>query len=131
MLRALSPILSGILVVTAAALSGDSDPLYQEHQTHRYITAPVERGRIASVVRATGTLNPISTVDVSSELSGRMAEVLVSFNDAVKAGQVLARLDQTNFAAKVREARAALRIAQAGVLMQRAALERAKAELTI
>jgi HlyD family secretion protein len=59
-----------------------------------------------------------------------MAEVLVSFNDAVKAGQVLARLDQTIFAAKVKEARANLRIAQAGVQVQQAALERAKAEFT-
>jgi hypothetical protein len=42
---------------------------------YRYITIPVERGRFATVVRATGTLNPISTVDVSSELLGRIAEV--------------------------------------------------------
>jgi HlyD family secretion protein len=103
---------------------------YHEDQTHSYITASVERGNIATVVRATGTLNPISTVDVSSELSGRMAEVLVSFNDAVKAGQVLARLDQVIFSAKVKEARANLRIAQAGVRVQQAALERAEAELT-
>jgi len=118
-----------IVLLTAAAAAGLFLAFFRGDQAHSYITAPVERGKIATVVRATGTLSPTSTVDVSSELSGRMAEVLVSFNDAVRAGQVLARLDQTTFVAKVREAQAALRIAKAGVQTQRAALERAKAEL--
>jgi HlyD family secretion protein len=119
-----------IVLLTAAAAVGLLLAFFRGDQAHSYIMAPVERGKIATAVRATGTLSPTSTVDVSSELSGRMAEVLVSFNDTVRADQVLARLDQTNFSAKVKEARAALRIAQAGVQMQRAALERAKAELT-
>jgi HlyD family secretion protein len=96
---------------------------------YRYITIPVERGRFATVVRATGTLNPISTVDVSSELSGRIAEVLVDFNDKIRAGQVLARLDPVTFAARVKEAQASLRIAQAGARVQLATKERAAAEI--
>ena len=76
-----------------------------DSQPDKYITAPIERGRFATVVRATGTLNPISTVDVSSELSGRIAEVLVDFNDKVRAGQVLARLDPVTFAARVKRLR--------------------------
>ena len=59
-----------------------------------------------------------------------MAEVFVNFNDVVKAGQPLGRLDPEIFAAKVNEARAALKIAQAGVQVQQAMLERAKAALT-
>jgi HlyD family secretion protein len=101
-----------------------------ESRPDKYITAPIERGRFATVVRATGTLNPISTVDVSSELSGRIAEVLVDFNDRVRAGQVLARLDPVTFAAKVKEARASLRIAQAGARVQLASKERAMAEIS-
>ncbi|MET0482226.1 MAG: efflux RND transporter periplasmic adaptor subunit [Aestuariivirgaceae bacterium] len=100
-----------------------------ESTPSRYITAPVERGRFATVVRATGTLNPISTVDVGSELSGRIAEVLVDFNDKVRAGQVLARLDPVTFAARVKEAKASLRIAQAGARVQLASKERATAEI--
>ncbi len=123
-------------IITIVAIIGAiaAGLLYAFHQSpraaHTYITAPIERGRIATVVRATGTVTPISTVDVSSELSGRMAEVLVGFNDVVKAGQVIARLDQRTFDAKVKEAQAALRIAQADVQVQSAALERAKAQLT-
>ena len=101
-----------------------------ESQPDKYITAPIERGRFATVVRATGTLNPISTVDVGSELSGRIAEVLVDFNDKVRAGQVLARLDPVTFAARVKEAEAALRIAQAGARVQLASKERAAAEIS-
>ena len=94
------------------------------------MTAPVERGRIETVVRATGTVNPTYTVDISSQLSGRMAEVFVKFNDVVKAGQPLGHLDPEIYAAKVNEARAALKIAQAGVQVQQAMLERARATLT-
>src|SRR5262245_41005740 len=95
-----------------------------------YVTAPIERGRIATVVRATGTVRPTYTVDISSQLSGRMAEVFVSYNDVVKVGQPLGRIDPEIFAAKVSEAKAALKIALAGVQMQQAALERARSALT-
>ena len=101
-----------------------------EDRPYKYITAPVERGRFATVVRATGTLNPISTVDVGSELSGRIAEVLVDFNDKVHVGQVLARLDPVTFAARVKEAKASLRIAEAGARVQLASKERATAEIS-
>jgi HlyD family secretion protein len=98
--------------------------------SHTYVMAPIERGRIATEVRATGTVNPTYTVDISSELSGRIAQVFVSFNDVVKAGQPLGQLDPEIFAARVSEARAALKIAQAGVEVQQAALERARGALT-
>ena len=117
-----------ILLLIAAA-SGVSYAYSQQDQSTTYITAPIERGSIATTATATGTVNPIATVDVSSQLSGRMAEVFVSFNDTVKAGQVLGRLDPETFAARAQEARAALKIAKAGVRMQRIALERAKSAL--
>ena len=94
---------------------------------YTYVTAPIERGRIATVVRATGTVNPTYTVDISSQLSGRMAEVFVRFNDVVKAGQPLGRLDPEIYAAKVRRSPSRLKIAQAGVQVQQATLERARA----
>jgi HlyD family secretion protein len=126
----MSRSIADILLLILLTASGLAYAYYQTGQTNAYMTAPIERGNIATVVRATGTLNPIYTVDVSSQLSGRMAEVLVNFNDTVKAGQPLGRLDPAIFAAKVKEAQAALKIAQAGVHVQRAALERAKAALT-
>lgn len=91
-----------------------------------FITAPVERGNIATVVKASGTVEAVVTVDVSSQLSGRIAKVFVSFNDWVKAGQPIAQLDQEIFTAQVNEARAALRVARATAQVQKASLERAK-----
>src|SRR5690348_6112181 len=84
-----------------------------------YITAPVERGSISSYVKATGTVEAVITVDVSSQLSGRIAEVPVNFNDVVKAGQVVARLDPEIYTARVNEAQAALNVAKATALLQK------------
>ena len=58
-----------------------------------YRTAPVERGDIRVAISATGTLSAISTVDVGSQISGQVTDVLVDFNDRVKQGQVIARID--------------------------------------
>lgn len=92
----------------------------------QYITASVERGSISSVVRASGSVEAVVSVDVSSQLSGRVAEVFVDYNDSVKAGQPLARLDQGIFAAHVSETRAALMVAKAKLQFAQAAVERAK-----
>jgi HlyD family secretion protein len=90
-----------------------------------FLTAPV-RGRISILVKATGSVDAEITVDVSSQLSGRMAEVFVNFNDAVKAGQPRAQLDQESFLIALKEAKAALQVATATTHVQRAAVERAK-----
>jgi HlyD family secretion protein len=97
-----------------------------DSQAPDFITAPVERGTIATVVKATGSVDAEITVDVSSQLSGRMAEVFVNFNDVVKAGQPLAQLDQESFLIAVKEAKAALRVANATAHVQQAAAERSK-----
>ena len=59
--------------------------------SQKFATAPVERAPISKTVTATGTVEARLTVDVSSQLSGRVADVFVSFNDAVRAGQPIAR----------------------------------------
>ncbi len=91
-----------------------------------YITAPIERGVIASIVRATGRVEAIGSVDVSSQLSGRIERVFVSFNDPVKAGEPLAELDRGIFIAHLNETEAAVKVAKAKVQIQRATVERAR-----
>lgn len=95
----------------------------------RFITAPVERGTIATSVKATGSVDAVITVDVSSQLSGRISEVLVNYNDEVKAGEPIARLDPEIFAARVNEAKAVLKVAIATAQLQKSAVERTKAAL--
>src|SRR6516162_10087764 len=91
-----------------------------------FLTAPVERGSIATLVKANGTVEAVVSVDVSSQLSGRIAEVFVNFNDTIKAGQPIAQIDPEIFAARVNEARAALNVGTATAHVQKAAVERAK-----
>ncbi|MBK9080904.1 MAG: efflux RND transporter periplasmic adaptor subunit [Rhizobiales bacterium] len=83
-------------------------------------TAKVDRGAIVAAVSATGTINPISTVIVGSQMSGLVKEILVDFNSRVKAGDVVARLDDTQVRARLEGARADLAQAQAQVAMQQA-----------
>jgi HlyD family secretion protein len=101
----------------------------QENPNQTFITAPVERGTISRLVMASGTVDAEITVEVSSQLSGRIADVFVGFNDIVKAGQPIAQLDQEIFVARVHESRAALKVAQATAQVQRAAVERANVEV--
>ena len=81
----------------------------------RFQTAKVARGNLTVIVTATGTLQPTNQVDVGSELSGIVKTVEADFNDTVKIGQVLARLDTTRLEAQVLQSEAALQAALARV----------------
>src|SRR6478672_13689171 len=64
-------------------------------------TAPVERGDIRVAISATGTLSAISTVEVGSQISGQVTDVLVDYNAQVHKGQVLARIDPSTYQAQI------------------------------
>jgi HlyD family secretion protein len=78
-----------------------------------YVTQPVARGDLALTVSATGTLAPRNQVDVGAEVSGRIDSIAVDFNDRVKKGQVLARINTLAFEAALAQSRATLAQAQA------------------
>jgi len=113
-----------ILIALAAAIGGFFDG---KKMRRVYITVPVERGTVKTVIKATGVVKPVLMVEVGSQLSGQISEVLVNFNDAVKAGQVIARVDPEAYIAAVKKARAALNIAKATAELDQAALQRARA----
>lgn len=75
--------------------------------------AAVERGDIFAVVSATGTIEPVNNVDVSSKVTGLIKEVRVNENEQVTAGQVLVILDDTRLSAQVAQAEAKLANAKA------------------
>jgi HlyD family secretion protein len=89
----------------------------------------VDTGTIVSAVSATGSVNPVVTVLVGSQLSGQITELLADFNSPVKSGQVIARLDADQIAARMAQAQADLKAAEAALVMQRAQSERARAEV--
>jgi len=78
---------------------------------YRFVT--VARGNIRSTVSATGTLNAVTTVSVGTQVSGQITELLVDFNDHVKKGQLLARIDPTLAQQSVTDAQANVEKAQA------------------
>src|SRR5260370_37167837 len=63
----------------------------------RYKTAKIERGTVTQAVTATGTINPVITVQVGSQVSGLIKALYADFNSVVKAGQVVALIDPVPF----------------------------------
>jgi HlyD family secretion protein len=88
-----------------------------------YVTARVERGTITRVVTATGTVNPVTTVQVGSYVSGPIRELFADFNSPVKKGQRVARIDPRLFLVKVKQAEANLTTARAQIEKDRADLD--------
>jgi HlyD family secretion protein len=78
-----------------------------------YATVLAARGTVAPSVSATGTINPVTTVQVGSYVSGPIQAIYADFNSPVKRGQLIARIDPRPFQMKVDQAKAALANAQA------------------
>ncbi len=95
----------------------------------RYSTEPARRGDLTVLVTATGTLQPTNQVDVGSELSGTIRTVSADFNDEVKVGQELAKLDTTKLDSQVLQSRAALESARAKVEQANASLAEAESQI--
>ena len=80
-----------------------------------YVTMPVQRGNVSQVVASTGTLQAVVTVVVGSQVSGTIDKLFADFNTKVKAGEVVAQLNQDKFKAAVDQARANLLAAESNL----------------
>ena len=92
----------------------------------RYDTVAVDRGAITAKVTATGTLSALVTVQVGTQVSGRIKEIMVDFNSPVKKGQVIARIEPALFAAALEQAKANNLAGQGTVAKLEAQAENAK-----
>ena len=119
-------IIAGIIIVVLAAIFVVK-PLLKKENVYTFDTVKVERGSISNVVTATGTIEAITTVDVGTQVSGIIEEVYVDFNDNVKQGQILARLDETNLLEQLKQSQASSDQAQAQLNYQEATYNRLKA----
>lgn len=115
---------AAMAIVGAAWFAG------RKTDAQRYITQPVQRGNLVVTVSATGTLAPINEVDVGIEVSGTIKTVEADYNDEVKVGQVLARLDTSKLEAQALQSESALASAQAKVLQTQATVQEAEAKWT-
>ena len=94
-----------------------------------YRTVEITRGPLEVTVVANGTVNPVRTVSIGSELSGIVRKVNVDVNSVVKAGDVLIELDDSNLKANVNQAKASLASAKASLAEAQATLVEAEAKM--
>ena len=116
-------LLAGLIGLFAWRKSaGGSNPV-------QYKTQEAKRGDLVVRVTATGTLKPTNEVEVGSEISGIVKTVEADYNDKVKIGQILARIDTSKLEAQETQLKAALESAEARVLQAKATLSETRAKL--
>ena len=71
-----------------------------------YKMEALDTGNIQAVVDTTGTLNPVTTVDVGSQVSGKIQDLFADFNSKVKKGQIIAKIDPELFETRVSQSKA-------------------------
>jgi HlyD family secretion protein len=119
----------GLVVVAGVAAFMWQRSVNSKTAGPRYVTAEVKRGGLRETVTATGKFKGLGSVDVGAQISGRVAKVLVDFNDQVKAGQVLAEIDPAQLASRVEQSRAQVSAADASVRLAKATAAQSKASL--
>ncbi|MFO0706951.1 MAG: efflux RND transporter periplasmic adaptor subunit [Nitrospira sp.] len=95
----------------------------------RYRTASIERGAVVSIVSATGTINPVVSVQVGTQVSGMIKSLHADFNSRVKAGDIVAMIDPEPFKARRDQAASNLEMAKANVARAKTDLAQRKREL--
>ena len=83
-----------------------------KNEVINFQTAQVEPGEISTTITATGTIEPVKTVDVGTQVSGIVKRLYVDYNSVVRRGQVIAELDRTNLLSDLSSMQARLRSAQ-------------------
>jgi HlyD family secretion protein len=107
------PVLIAVIVLAIGAIGFWAWKKSTASAAPTYRFATIERGNLEAAVSATGTLSAVTTVQVGTQVSGRVVELLVDFNDRVKKGQLIARIDPTLTEQAVRDAQAGLERATA------------------
>ncbi len=108
-------IIAGAVVVVAVVAIIALRPLFAKRDGLHYVTRAVDFADISATVSETGTVNPVNTVSVGSEVSGTINMLGADYNSRVKKNQILATLDPTDYQAAVDSSKANLRLAQANL----------------
>lgn len=106
-----------LLIATPFILKGNKD------NKAEYIKEPIQARTITQIVEATGTIEPINTVSIGSQVSGRIEQIFVDYNTQVEKGQQLAQIDTSLFEAQLQQAKANINNAQATLAKNKALLE--------
>jgi HlyD family secretion protein len=126
MMKKKTLIIIGVVSVIAIAVILALKPFSKKESAVSFNTVKVEKATITNTVTATGTIEAIKTVNVGTQVSGILQHVYVDFNDNVKQGQLLARLDETSLQAQLDQSQSAVNQAQAQLNYQEATYNRLK-----
>ena len=119
-------ISAAILVVIAGVVLVLSLFSRNKNDISKYEKKAIDKGNIEALVITTGSLNPVTTVDVGSQVSGRINKLYVDFNSQVKEGQVIAELDQSQFITRVKQNEANYQSAEASLEKAKVTLDNTK-----
>lgn len=115
-------LIAGALLLAAGAAGYAYWGRGQDSESQAYVTETVGRGAITSTTTATGTVNPVTTVQVGTYVSGPIRAIYADFNSPVHQGQLVAKIDPAPFQVKVAQAEANLATATARVAKSHADL---------
>ena len=110
-----------LAVVAYLLLSGG-----KKEEKVEFETAKVDKGNIQTTITATGTIEPVTSVTVGTQVSGIVSKLYVDYNSVVKKGQIIAELDKTNLISELNTAKANLNSAQSTVTYEEANYKRYK-----
>ena len=119
-------ISAAILVVIAVVFLVLSLFSRNKNDISKYEKKAIDKGNIEALVITTGSLNPVTTVDVGSQVSGRIDKLYVDYNSQVKEDQVIAELDQSQFITRVKQNEANYQSAEASLEKAKITLENTK-----
>lgn len=111
-----------IIIISAVILVIISAFIFIKKGSVKYITKPLSKDTITQYVEASGTIKPINTIEVGTQVSGTVAKIYVDYNSTVKQGQLLAELDPSLFQANVDQSSAKLNNAKASLAKAKATL---------
>ncbi len=119
-------IVVGLCVVVLLGLGAYLFMGGKAEQEINYETAKVQRATIGSTVTATGTIEPVTEVEVGTQVSGIISKIYVDYNSEVKKGQLIAELDRTNLTSELASAKSNLEAAGSDLSYQKANHNRMK-----
>lgn len=119
-----------IILICLAALFFMGFLFKNKKEAKNYVTEPLTKRTITQIVEASGTINPVQTVSIGSQVSGQISAIYVDYNSEVKKGQLLAEIDTSLFEAQVNQAKATIDNARANLAKIQATTANDKLTLT-
>jgi len=122
-------IIGIVVLIVAAGIVFGFTYFNRNNNGLQYEKVTIDKGTVTALVDTTGTLNPVTIVDIGSQVSGKIENIYVDFNSLVKAGQILAELEQLTFQTKVQQNEANYLSSVAAVEKSKVSLENSKKKL--